>query len=326
MGRKETSTTKPDSASARKRAKSKTPSKAKAKSRESWWSRSAKNALRSSLAPYRELAFGKGHINLNLLRIFPNAGGVRIKRTTAAGIASDLHTPKKALDNRKLFYLHGGGYVGGSPKTHRTLVSHMARALRAEALCIDYRKAPRHPYPEGLRDAEAAWLAWQQRHPEAEHFIAGDSAGGGLAVALAFRIRERGTPPPKGILLLSPWLDVHMNNPAIDDLEPLDPMLRRDELIHYGELYAGSHDRDEPGISPLCGDLRGLPPIVLQAGTHDLLHPDACAFVEKASDAGVSITFDSWPKMMHVWQAAPVLPEAKEALSRLRKWTDKLCA
>jgi acetyl esterase/lipase len=322
MGRKATPTVK-DSA-ARKRAKSKAP--AKKKSGESWWSRSAKNALRSSLAPYREIAFGKGHINLNLLRIFPNAGGVRIKRTKAAGIEADLHTPKKALDNRKLFYLHGGGYVGGSPKTHRTLVSHLARALSAETLCIDYRKAPRHPYPEGLRDAEAAWLAWQQRHPEADHFIAGDSAGGGLSVALAFQIRQRGTPPPKGIMLLSPWLDVHMNNPAIDDLEELDPMLRRDELIHYGELYAGSHDRDEPGISPLNGDLKGLPPIILQAGTHDLLHADASDFAAKADDAGVSITFDSWPKMMHVWHAAPVLPESKQALNRLREWADRISA
>lgn len=291
---------------------------------ESWWSRSAKSALRASLWPYREVAFGKSHLNLNLLRIFPNAGGVRIRATTIVDLPADHHVPKRHREDRKIFYLHGGGYVGGSPRTHRSLVSHMARALEAEAVCVDYRKAPRYPYPAALRDAEAAWLRWNQRYPEARHLIIGDSAGGGLALALAQRMRDTGGPAAAAVMLIAPWLDVGMANPGIPDIEAHDPMLKAEDLRHYGEQYAGGHDLDEPGISPLHGDPRGLPPMLIHVGTHDILYPDAEAYAAKASAAGADVTLEIWPRMMHVWHAAPMLPEARKAIRSIRAWVDRV--
>jgi acetyl esterase/lipase len=137
-------------------------------------------------------------------------------------------------------------------------------------------------------------------------------------------MRDTGGPAAAAVMLIAPWLDVGMANPGIPDIEAHDPMLKAEDLRHYGEQYAGGHDLDEPGISPLHGDPRGLPPMLIHVGTHDILYPDAEAYAAKASAAGADVTLEIWPRMMHVWHAAPMLPEARKAIRSIRAWVDRV--
>jgi len=296
--------------------------KPKRREKESLASRVAKQTLRASLWPYRSVAFGRSTINLSLLRFFPNASGVRVIRDKVGGIPGERHRPENAMPNRKLLFFHGGGYTGGSSVTHRAMVSRIAKACSAETFVADYRLAPRHPFPAALRDAQAAWLAWTREHPDAVHFIAGDSAGGGLCTALLYQLREQGLHLPQGAVLLSPWMDLRMEHPDIAAIQPRDPMLRADELRHYGEQYAAGHDLDDPLLSPAEGDPHGLPAILLQIGGADILSPDAERFARKALAAGVHLDLESWPDMMHVWHAASMMPEARRAVRRIGAWVD----
>jgi monoterpene epsilon-lactone hydrolase len=293
---------------------------------ESLASRVAKNTLRASLWPYRSVAFGRSTINLSLLRIFPNAPGVRIVRDKVGGVPGERHIPKSAYADRRLLYLHGGGYNGGSPATHRAMVSRIARVTRTETFVPRYRLAPRHPFPAALRDAQAVWLSWVREAPELQHFLMGDSAGGGLSVALMYQLRESEQRLPSGAMLLSPWLDVRMENPDIAEVEVRDPMLRASELRHYGEEYAASHELDDPLISPLLGDMHGLPPILLHIGTDDIFYPDCMLFGQNALAAGVEMELEVWPNMMHVWHAAAMMPESRKAVRRLSTWMEERMA
>ncbi|MBI1193843.1 MAG: alpha/beta hydrolase fold domain-containing protein [Bacteroidetes bacterium] len=292
----------------------------KKREKESLASRVAKQTLRASLWPYRSVAFGRSTINLSLLRFFPSASGVQITRDKVGGIPGERHRPLNQMANRKLLFFHGGGYTGGSSTTHRAMVSRIAKACKAETFVADYRLAPRHPFPAALRDAKAVFLAWMREHPDASHFIAGDSAGGGLTTALLYQLRDQNLPLPQGAVLLSPWMDVRMEHPDIALIQRIDPMLRSDELRHYGEQYAAGHDLDDPLISPAEGDPHGLPPILLQIGQADILYPDAERFSRKALASGVKLDLESWPDMMHVWHAASMMPEARQAVRRIGEW------
>ncbi len=293
-------------------------------SRESFTSRLAKRALRASLLPYRSIAFGYSTINLSLLRIFPNASGGTISRHKVAGISGEKHIPKKLVPGRSMLYFHGGGYTGGSAATHRSMVSRIAKACQTEIFVPDYRLAPRHPFPAALRDVQAIWLAMVRESPDADFFIGGDSAGGGLSTALLYQLRDQEQPMPLGAILLSPWMDVRMEHPGIELVQPFDPMLRASELRHYGEQYAAGHDLDDPLISPAEGDPHGLPQLLIQVGTADILFPDVERFARKALAAGNKAEFDTWPKMMHVWQATPFLPESIKAVHRMGVWMDRI--
>lgn len=302
----------------------KKPKRKSPENRESLASRVAKQALRASLWPYRSVAFGYSTINLGLLRIFPAARGVKIEKARIAGIPGEWHRPKQLEPGRKMLYFHGGGYTGGSCATHRSMVSRIARTCRTEIFVADYRLAPRHPYPAALRDAQAVWMALQKESPGAQWYIAGDSAGGGLTVALLYVLRDQQLPVPAGAILLSPWMDVRMEHQEIAAIQAKDPMLRASELRHYGEQYAGSHDLDDPLISPAEGNPFGLPPILLQIGTADILFPDDRRFAEKVQAANGQIELDVWDNMMHVWQATNFLPESNAALRRMLRWMQAL--
>ncbi len=292
-------------------------------SNESFSSLIAKQTLRASLWPYRMVAFGRSTINLSLLRFFPNASGVNITQEKVGGVPGERHQPEHALQNRRLLYLHGGGYNGGSPATHRAMVSRIAKACRTEVFVPDYSLAPRYPFPAALDDVHSVWRAWTAEHPDAAHFLAGDSAGGGLSIALMYQLRDMELRLPLGTILLSPWLDVRMEHPDIASYQPRDPMLRAEELRHYGEQYAAGHDLDDPLISPVEGDPHGLPPMLIHIGTSDILYPDTERFARKAAAAGNRLDLETWPSMMHVWHAANILPEARKAIRRIGKWMDQ---
>ncbi len=253
-------------------------------------------------------------------RLFwPKMKGVRYEPVFAGGVRAAWLIPQGAREDRVMLYFHGGGYVIGSIASHREQASFLAAAAGCAALIIDYRLAPEHPFPAALQDARAAyrWLLNNRCDPE-RIVLAGDSAGGGLAVALLADIRDREEPLPAGAVLLSPWTDLAMTGETIRTRARQDPMLHASQLARWATWYRGSAAADDPEVSPLYADLAGLPPIYIQVGTDEMLLDDARRLAERGRECGTDITLDEWEGMFHVFQifASLGVPESREAVRR----------
>jgi len=240
--------------------------------------------------------------------IVPQAlGGVPTLRTATPGMRRGCH----------ILFLHGGAYSTGSPDLYRHIAWRFANAARAEFVAVDYRLAPEHPFPAALDDALAAWRGLLAEGTEPRHCaFLGDSAGGGLALALALRLRDERGPLPAAIVGISPWTDLAITG---DSARPgaRDPMLEANDLHLLAAQYLGDGDARNPYISPLYGDPHGLPPTLLQVGGDEILKDDSVRMAERMRDAGCDVTLEIWPRMVHVWHAfAPVMPEARRAIDR----------
>ena len=221
----------------------------------------------------------------------------------------------------RLMYVHGGSWMSGSLSGYRAHASRIAAATGCTVLNVDYRLAPEHPYPAGLDDCDQA-LDWMFRHgPNKKQsarsvFIAGDSAGGTLVLALLLKRLDSGKPLPSAAIALSPATDLSWGGASFRAKAELDPVLRKERL--YGVVKAYVQERTtakDPYVSPLFGELKGLPPLLLQAGESEVLLDDSVRFAQKAERAGVTVRLDTWPDMPHVFQMfAPYLPEATQAL------------
>ncbi len=239
--------------------------------------------------------------------------GCRFEQDSLAGIAAIRsgfgETPEQAL-----LYLHGGGYVIGSASTHRGLTGHLAKASGCEVFTPDYRLAPEHPFPAALDDAEAAWMALIERGFRPEQMaVAGDSAGGGLSVALAMRLRDKGLPLPSSITVFSPWVDLTHSQVYSPEREPV-LQLRWTEKC--AALYAGTEALDNPLLSPVFGDLRGLPPILIQVGSDEILLNDSERLATTARRDGVSTSLEIYNGLWHVFQIhSGQLARATEAVT-----------
>jgi acetyl esterase/lipase len=241
-----------------------------------------------------------------------NAGGVDAEWIAAPGATAD----------RVILYLHGGGYVIGSIKTHRAMISRIARAANARALAIDYRLAPEHPFPAAVEDAIAAyrWLIAQGYKP-GKIVIAGDSAGGGLTLALLLAIRDAGLPMPAGAVPISPWTDLEGTGESVRTRAAKDVMVTQDNLASSAKQYYGKHDPKNPLISPLHADFRGLPPMLIQVGDAEILLDDSTRVAERAKVAGVQVELEVWDEMPHVWHVfAKLLPEGQQAIDKVGKF------
>jgi acetyl esterase/lipase len=218
-------------------------------------------------------------------------------------------------NNGILLYLHGGAYALGSINSHRELVARLVVSTGCDALAINYRLAPEHPYPAALEDSLTAykWLL-ASGHDPARIFLAGDSAGGGLAIATLLALRDEENPLPAGAVCFSPWLDLTLSGDSVTGNAELDPVLSGSVLMKYAEQYAGSRKIDDPLVSPLFADLRGLPPVYIQVGSREILLDDAASFCQKAQQDGVDATLDVWDGMFHVFQLISLLPQSAEAL------------
>ncbi|GAB4125101.1 MAG: alpha/beta hydrolase [Roseiflexaceae bacterium] len=243
-------------------------------------------------------------------------GRARIVSTQIGSMAAEWVGEPRALRGRVLLYLHGGGYFMGSPSTHRPLVARLALGMNVLALAPDYRLAPEHPFPAALDDALAAYRWLRSAGFAAERIaIAGDSAGGGLALATLLRLRDAGEALPAAALLCSPWVDLAAEGESIRTRAAFDPWLTA-EAIHLSRHYCGGHDPHHPLISPVYADLRGLPPLFIQVGADEILLSDSTRLAARAQDAGVAVRLDVWERMWHVWHLfAPLLPEANQAIS-----------
>lgn len=223
-----------------------------------------------------------------------------------------------------MLYFHGGAFVVGSPKTHRPLVKNIVKAGSVRALSIDYRLAPEHKFPAALEDAERAydWLLEKGHAPE-NIAVAGDSAGGGLALSLLLKLKESGKPLPACAAALSPWTDLTGSGASVRLRQDVEDMLDGTKLRETAALYHGEADPANPLISPLFGNLADLPPLLVQIGTDEILWDDSHSFAEKARQAGTECTLEVFEKMPHAFQlGADFVPEAREALRNVARFIE----
>ena len=255
-------------------------------------------------------------------KVFPTPPDVKVERVNAPVAPAEWLRPPSAEPGRVVLYLHGGGYVIGSPRSHRHLAAAIASAAGASALLLDYRLAPEHPYPAAVEDATAAyrWLLDQAIAP-ARIVIAGDSAGGGLTVATLMALREAGVPLPAGGVCISPWVDLTCGGASYATKAAADPIVRRDGVERDGPGLSRRHPPRTPLASPLFADLRGLPPLLIHVGSDEVLLDDAVQLAERARAAGVDATLEVYERMIHVWHwFLPMLDEAQTAVEAIGRF------
>jgi acetyl esterase/lipase len=249
---------------------------------------------------------------------FPVAEDVRVEPAQIGGVPGAWLSPPCRRDDRAVLYLHGGGYVMGSPTTHGRLAGDIAIAVGVPVFVADYRLAPEHRFPAALEDAVRAYRWLRGRFGSDSIAVVGDSSGGGLTVATLLAIRDRGWPQPAAAACLSPWLDLSLTTHDDQSLAALDPISSRHEMAQFAAIYLNGVDAETPLASPLFADLGGLPPLLIHVGTAELGLPEARLFTERARAAGVDATLEVWLDMVHVWHAfAARVPEAAAAVERV---------
>jgi epsilon-lactone hydrolase len=237
----------------------------------------------------------------------------------ANGVPAEWIVPQGPQLSRDILFLHGGSFNSGSIASHRTLAGNVAFASKGRALLIDYRLAPEHPFPAAVEDAVAAyeWILGQGCAPS-QIVVAGDSAGGTLTLALLIFLRDHNRPLPAAAVCLSPAPDLTFSGESWVFNSKKDLMLDERKERKSIEIYLKGADPRAPLASPYFGDLQGLPPMLIQIGSHELLLSDSMRFAQKAKEAGVEVTLEVWPEMQHEWQfAAKVLPEGKRAIANI---------
>jgi monoterpene epsilon-lactone hydrolase len=216
-----------------------------------------------------------------------------------------------------VLYLHGGGYLFGSPKTHRQVLIAMAKAFQAPAYGLDYRLAPEHPFPSAVEDSAKAYHRLLSRHPDADIVLAGDSAGAGLAIATAVVVRDAGLRMPKAIVAFSPYADLAVTGASVESNARSCAMFTPRGVREAAALYLAGADARDPRASPLYADLTGLPPMLLFVSRHEILRDDTLRLAERASAAGVKVELIVRDRLPHVWPVfVTLLPEAREAFAR----------
>jgi acetyl esterase/lipase len=263
-----------------------------------------------------------------LLGRYPLPEGTQVEPAVVGGVPAEWIDAGEVDADRVILYLHGGAYTRGSFVSHRSLAARLSVVSRARTLVIAYRLAPEHTFPAPVEDATAAYRPLLQKGIRPDRLvIAGDSAGGGLAVATLLALREAGDPLPAGAVLLSPWTDLTGTAESVRTLAEADPWLNAGRLSLVAGLYLGSADPRNPLASPLFGDLRGLPPLLIQVGTDEILLDDATTLAERAEAAGVEVTLEIWEEMWHVFQAfAAEIPEGQQAIDRIGAFVRQVTA
>lgn len=230
-------------------------------------------------------------------------------------------TPETSTES-VILYFHGGSYNSGSLASHRSLVAEIAHAAKGRLLHIAYRLAPEHPFPAAVEDAATSyrWLLEHGFRP-GQIIVAGDSAGGGLALALLVSLRDSGDPLPAGAVCLSPWTDLTCTGASWKTNAKKELLIDPGSLQASAQVYLGGADPRTPLASPLFADLIGLPPILIQVGSDELLLSDAQGFAERAKAAGVEVTLEVWGGMQHEWQfGTNYLPESREAVQHIGQY------
>jgi monoterpene epsilon-lactone hydrolase len=275
----------------------------------------------------KQTPFGTNDFNLAALRAGmgsrrePTIKGVKLIKVKVGDIPCEWVLAPGADPNVRLLYLHGGGFVSGSGGYYLAQASHISAAAKCAVLLPDYRLAPEHPFPAGLDDCVAAHKWMVANGPAGAGaacatFVAGDSAGGSLTLTTLLALRDRKMAMPAGGIPISPCTDFTL---ASDSLKTVhDPIISAKTMRVFRDHYLGKTDPRNPLASPVFGDYRGLPPLLIQVGEHEMLRDDSIRVAKKASTDGIKVTLEVWPGMFHVFQShEPLLPEAREAIERI---------
>ena len=242
-----------------------------------------------------------------------------IEQITIGALYAEWVRHSQTRNDRAILYLHGGGYTMGSCNTHRALVARISVASQSPAIQIEYRLAPENPFPAALEDALNAYhYLLEQGIALDKIIIAGDSAGGGLAIALTLLLREENERPPGGIVCISPWVDLTLSGGTMLTCSDSDPLLSRETSKLHADWYIGHRDPKSPKISPVFADMSKFPPMLIQVGEHEILRSDAERLSENARLAGIDVTLEIWEGMWHLWHAlGGYIPESQRAIERI---------
>ena len=238
--------------------------------------------------------------------------------------------PKQAVTGRVILQLHGGGYIGPMKNIYRRFaVKYSQISFGADVLTPDYRVAPEHPYPAALEDAVYAyrWLLEEKKYQPSQIVVAGDSAGGGLALALCLYAKDHGLPLPAGIITMSPWTDVSLSGASYEENYTIDPLFGNSkENMLYQCSYIGNANPKNPYLSPLFGDFEGFPPMLMQVGAYEVLLDDTRAAAKKARAEGVKVHCSVYDGMFHVFQMGlDLIPESREAWEEVAEYLRIIC-
>ncbi|QSE94743.1 alpha/beta hydrolase [Rhodococcus pseudokoreensis] len=249
--------------------------------------------------------------------------GVTYEEVDAAGVPAVWADPVDGASDRVLVFTHGGGFVVGSRHSHRKLAGHLAKAVGARALVIDYRRAPEHRFPAQIDDAVTVhgWLLDQGFTPE--HIAnVGDSAGGNLAVSTPLKLAALGKPLPAAVVALSPWLDMELSGETLDTNDGTDALVKRAVLQGMIDSFlSGPGDATDPFANPLLADYTGFPPVYISVGGHETLLDDARRLAELTEKAEIETVLDVVPEQQHVFHfCAGRAPEADDAIARIAAW------
>ena len=262
-----------------------------------------------------------------LTRISLLPRGTTVAQQVIAGVRAEVVSSRALGSQRTVIHFHGGGYCVGSASEARSWAAHLSAQAGCRVVLPEYRLAPEHRYPAALEDARAVMRALSGEAGPGSVVVSGDSAGGGLALALVLSMREEDQGLPAGCILLSPWLDLGRDRRAVPDLVRRDVLLRPEWLDACARAYASPSTRTDHLVSPLCAAPSGLPPLLIQAGTEELLAPDAELLAASASAAGVDVTYTRWPRMWHDFALQPgMLAAADSALAQASWFVSKVTA
>ncbi len=251
--------------------------------------------------------------------------GVSIKPVSEGSIKGEWQIPEGASDESCILYCHGGGYSFGSPATHRQMTSALAKESGLKVFSLDYRLSPEHPFPAPVDDAVACygWLREQGIASE-RMVIAGDSAGGGLCLALMLRLKQQGQPLPRAAMLLSPWTDLAATGASVVDNESSCAMFYAESIPAGANIYTDGGDCKDPLVSPLYGDLSGLPPVWICVSDNEVLRDDSIRLAEKIKSNKGSVELLQWVAQPHVWPTFyPLLPEAKVSVKQMAAFAQR---
>ena len=262
-----------------------------------------------------------------LTRIALLPRGTTVAEQTIAGVRAEVVSSRAPGSHPTVIHFHGGGYCLGSASEARSWAAHLSAQTGCRVVLPEYRLAPEDPYPAALEDARAVMKALSGEAEPGSVMVSGDSAGGGLALALVLWMREEGLELPAGCILLSPWLDLSRDRRAVPDLVRRDVLLNPDWIDACARAYANPSTWADHSVSPLCAPHFGLPPLLIQAGTEELLAPDAELLAVGASAAGVDVTYTRWPRMWHDFALLPgLLAAADSALAQASWFVSKVTA
>jgi epsilon-lactone hydrolase len=246
--------------------------------------------------------------------------GTTVAEQAVAGVRAEVVSSRASGSQRTVIHFHGGGYCLGSARMARSWAAHLSARTGCRVVLPEYRLAPEYPYPAALEDARAVITALSGEAKPGSVVVSGDSAGGGLALAVVLRMRDEGQEMPAGCILLSPWLDLGSDRRAVPSLVRRDVLLSPDWLDACARAYTDPSTWADHSISPLYAAHSGLPPLLIQAGTSELLAPDAELLAASAPAAGVDVTYTRWPRMWHDFALQPGLLAAADSAMAQAAW------